>query len=359
MLPQEVCFIAGTLGQGGAERQLFYILRSLKQSGVRLRVLSLTRGEFWENKIRELDIEVAWVGQQRSKAMRLNAIVKALREYPPIVLQSQHLFTNLYAVAAARVLGLREIGALRNDWVPQIWRRRIVTSLNLRTPRILAVNSKVTIKNIAATGVPIRQMHYLPNVVETDYFQPITRKNGETIRLLAVGRLDNQKRFDRFLSLLTELRRTSQKDIKGIIVGSGPLRPSLEKQASEQGLLPNGLEFRGTVMDMKSVYQEADILVLTSDFEGTPNVVLEAMASGLPVVATRVGGLPEIIRHGDTGYLVETDSLNGTTELLLSLINDFELRREVGSRARKYVESEHSLHRLPALLENLYTQALS
>jgi glycosyltransferase involved in cell wall biosynthesis len=141
-------------------------------------------------------------------------------------------------------------------------------------------------------------------------------------------------------------------------VGAGPLHGDLEKQAIELGLIPDAVEFRGAVADMKSVYQEADLLILTSDFEGTPNVVLEAMASGLPVVATQVGGLKEIIRNGETGYLVEPDSPE-TIERLLSLIEDSSLRCNVGMRARQYVKSEHSVERLPALLENLYSQALS
>jgi glycosyltransferase involved in cell wall biosynthesis len=83
------------------------------------------------------------------------------------------------------------------------------------------------------------------------------------------------------------------------------------------------------------------------------------MASGLPVVATRVGGVPEVIRDGETGYLVMPDDNKSMTEMLLALINNEQLRREMGNRARKYVESNHSITRLPVLLEDLYNKALS
>jgi glycosyltransferase involved in cell wall biosynthesis len=360
MLPNEVCFIAGTLGQGGAERQLYYILKSLQQRGVRVQVLCLTKGEFWEKRIRDLGITVSWVGRRGSKVVRLAHIIHCLRRWRPQVLQSQHVFTNLYAVAAARTLGLREVGALRNSGVREVWSNgKVIGQLNLRTPRSLVVNSQRAIRRAIDVGVPPANLHFLPNVVDSDHFVPATRPNKDEIKLLAVGRLVKEKRMDRFLRLVADLRRHSERQISATIVGAGPLREQLEQQVKELDFWPNTITLKDTVTDMRSVYQEADILVLTSDFEGTPNVVLEAMASGLPVVATRVGGLPEIIRHGETGYLVETDPLDGTTELLLSLINNFELRREVGMRARKYVESEHSIHRLPALLENLYTQALS
>ena len=109
---------------------------------------------------------------------------------------------------------------------------------------------------------------------------------------------------------------------------------------------------------MRSVYQESAICVLTSDFEGTPNVLLEAMASGLPVVATNVGGVPGIVRHGKTGFLLEPDDLEGLVRATAGLVRHSELRTEMGRRARAFVEENHSLHRLPAYLGGLYQLAL-
>ena len=109
---------------------------------------------------------------------------------------------------------------------------------------------------------------------------------------------------------------------------------------------------------MSSVYHQAAICVLTSDFEGTPNVLLEAMASGLPVVATRVGGVPGIVRHGETGFLLDPDDLDGLTAALVELVRNSQLRTGMGRRARTYVEENQSLHRLPVYLSELYQKAL-
>src|SRR5438874_13644107 len=78
-----ICFLAGTLGQGGAERQLYYILRALKDSGVAVRLLCLTQGEFWENPIRELGVRVVWVGQKKRHFARLARIVTEARKFGP------------------------------------------------------------------------------------------------------------------------------------------------------------------------------------------------------------------------------------------------------------------------------------
>jgi glycosyltransferase involved in cell wall biosynthesis len=108
---------------------------------------------------------------------------------------------------------------------------------------------------------------------------------------------------------------------------------------------------------MSSIYQQSTIFVLTSEHEGTPNVLLEAMASGLPVVATRVGGVPEIVQHGCTGFLAAKDEINELTSAILALARNPQLAIEMGARARAYIEQTHSVHQLPAHLADLYDLA--
>jgi colanic acid/amylovoran biosynthesis glycosyltransferase len=98
--------------------------------------------------------------------------------------------------------------------------------------------------------------------------------------------------------------------------------------------------------------------VLTSEHEGTPNVLLEAMATGLPVIATNVGGVPEIVEHGRTGFLVAEDNFGHLVNTTRALIQNSRLRAEIGTQARSYVEECHSVHRLPAYLADLYEMAL-
>src|SRR5687767_3425630 len=139
--PQRITFLAGTLGQGGAERQLFYILQALRDHGVGLRLLCLTQGEFWEQRIREeLHVPVAWVGRSSLRLGRLLRIVMELRRQLPDVIQSQHFFTNLYVAGAARLLQRPEIGAIRNDVTSEVG-NSFMGRLSLTTPRYLAVNS--------------------------------------------------------------------------------------------------------------------------------------------------------------------------------------------------------------------------
>ena len=293
-----ICFLAGTLEHGGAERQLFYMLQSLCQRGTNVRVLSLDRGQFWEEPIRSLGVVVTWVGERRSRLARLVRIVKEVRSEMPDLVQSQHFFANAYAALAGILLGTKGVGAIRNEGDVEMQSNGAIGGrLNLRLPRMIAVNSRFAIKQAIARGVSSSRLYFLPNAVDTGRFKPADRSDERPLTLVAVGRVARQKRFDRFISALGRLRSELKTEVRGWIVGptgDEHLRAELEAQGAKLGLYPGCLRFLGGVSDMGRVYQEADICVLTSDFEGTPNVLLEAMAAGLPVVATQVGGVPEI-----------------------------------------------------------------
>jgi len=353
-----ICFIAGTLGQGGAERQLFYALKTLRQLDARVTLLSLTRDEFWEDRIRACGIPVKWVGRRKSRLARALQIVSELRADPPDLIQSQHFYTNLYAVAAARVSGRREIGTLRSDTFSEVLSHALTGTLSLRAPRKIVANSRMAISNAISLGIPAERLYFLPTVVDSEMFRPLPKISDGIVKLLAVGRLSPEKRFERFISIIASIKKQSSAKIKGIVVGDGPLRESLQQFSSEIGLDHDAIEFRGEVMEMASVYREADILVLTSEFEGTPNVILEAMSSGLPVVSVKVGGVPEIVEDQITGFLIEPYDELKMASAIIQLIYKPDLRYGFGGAARRFIELNRALNHLPQMLTDFYQAVL-
>jgi glycosyltransferase involved in cell wall biosynthesis len=359
----KICYLAGTLGQGGAERQLFYAVQALRRCGAAVRVLSLDQGAFWEAPIEQLGANVTCVGQARSRLKRICRIVKTLKSEPTDILQSQHFYTNAYVSLSAWLHNCKSIGAMRSNGQFDVGQcGRLGGRINLHLPKILAANSRSSIQYAIKHGVASSRLFFLPNVVDTDQFKPAATVAERPITLLAVGRLTREKRFDRFISLIHRLRCNCGLDVHGWIVGptrsDQDLRPALERQAAELGLRSDTLRFLGRIPDMSSTYQQATIFVLTSEHEGTPNVLLEAMATGLPVVATRVGGVPEIVQHGRTGFLVSESDTDALTNAIVELVRNPNRAKEMGTRARAHVEETHSVHQLHAHLAELYDAAL-
>jgi glycosyltransferase involved in cell wall biosynthesis len=258
------------------------------------------------------------------------------------------------------VLRIRDVGAIRSDGLAEVRANGAVFGrLGLHAPRTIAANSKAAIRNAIRMGVPPARLELLPNVVDCDHFRPAARREDGPVRLLAVGRLAGMKRLDLLLAVVADLRRRSARELRLTLVGDGPCRPQLERQAADLGLLPHMVRFAGPVEDVAPHYREADVLVLTSDWEGTPNVVLEAMASGLPVVATSVGGVPDVVSDRQTGYLVPQGDVNAIASALLPLVHDAELREDLGRRARQFIIANHSRQRMPAILQTLYGSVFS
>ena len=358
-----VAFVAGTLGQGGAEQQLFYMLGALKRAGAEVSVFCLTRSEFWESRIQSLGVCVEYVGERASRVARVMHIVQAVRRVRPHVVQSQHFYTNLYAVAAARAARVAEIGAIRNDARSEVRANgRMLGTCSLRVPHVLAANSRTGVANAVAMGVSPTRVRLLPNVVDTHHFKPADSLQTGALRLLAVGRLTEQKRFDRLLHAVSAARAAGT-DVRVTIAGAGPLHEVLEAQAATLGLTAPILHFAGAVADMRTLYDTHDALVLTSEWEGTPNVIMEAMASGLAVFSTDVGGVADLVQDGDTGVLVrasgDAEIVAAFRALFARASEDREWNHRLGCAGRRRAEAHQSVAALPRVLSELYASVLT
>lgn len=353
----KVCFLAGTLGRGGAEKQLVFMLRALKRAGVETRVLCLTKGEDYEAQIKSLGVEVEYVGAARNQWLRLLNIIRSLRRRRADVLQSAHFYTNIYAALAGKMLGIPSIGAIRNNLLSELEAHGTLGKFQLSLPQFLIANSGIGRQNALARGITPQKIEFVRNAVEIAPDEA-EKQTAQTIKFLMVGRLVEQKRADRFVRLASALvEKFPNLPLQFQIAGDGVMRGEIEQQARECNLLPDKLQFLGECRSMSEVYKQADALVLTSDYEGTPNVILEAMAHRLPVIAAKVGGVPEILNE-DCGILVEPDDENGLFEAAAGLINKPELRNQLGDAGFEYVKNNHSLDSLQKHLINIYAGLL-
>ncbi|MCB0164579.1 MAG: glycosyltransferase family 4 protein [Anaerolineae bacterium] len=251
------------------------------------------------------------------------------------------------------------------DWVHG-WQRRLLYK-KIIMPQIDGVVgvSQVTLQRVQDYyGLSVPTM-YIPNGIDTAALCPATdrlalRRQLQTPAdapvLIFVGSLTKEKRPDRLLRVFQQVQAKIS-SARLWIVGGGSLRSVLEQQAQTMGLA--NVNFLGVQSEVASLLNAADLFVLTSDTEGIPAVVLEAGASGLPVVATCVGGLAECVTDGQTGYLLPPQDESGQVQAILSLLQQPEQRRRMGQAAKQWVQTTFSIEHITQQYLNFYNRVLT
>ncbi len=354
-----IALLAGTLRQGGAEKQLIYMVQGLRQVGVDVRVYKWTTGEFYDPTLESLGVQSHWVGRFSSPLIRLAVLTAALKKFRPHIIQSVHFFTNLYATVSARLYKAVAIGSIRGDVPDALDGDKIWGRWSLRMPPTLLVNSCAARRAAESLGVKPERIRVLPNVIDLPRFDAeasavTLEEHGECEAVaIAVGSLVRVKRFDRFLAALA-LARRDVPNLKGILVGDGPEAVILQASSRDLGLSPDSVRFLGRRTDVPKLLKQAAMLVLCSDHEGFPNVLLEAMAARLPVITTPAGDAGEVVKDSITGYVVSFDDIEGMAQRMVRLAKSPSLCQRLGEAGRQRVEQYYDSKDLSGRLLTVY-----
>jgi colanic acid/amylovoran biosynthesis glycosyltransferase len=203
-------------------------------------------------------------------------------------------------------------------------------------------------------------VHHLGSCVEGFPFSHRNITQNKPLILLTISRLVEKKGHEYALKAFSKIV-DAYSNVKYIIAGNGPLRTRLEQLVMELKLSDN-VEFTGAVseLEVKALFQEAHIFILPSitahdgDQEGTPTVLVEAQACGLPVISTHHSGIPELVIDGKSGFLVSEKDIDALAEKMEYLIEHPELMSEMGSYGRKYVEENYNIEKLNHRLVSIY-----
>jgi len=358
--PLRVALVAGGLGKGGAEKQLVYMARALREAGVDVRVYCLTRGEFYEGALTAMGLAPRWIGQRSSPPLRMMRLAAELMRFRPHIVQSAHFYANLYAAAAAHACRAVSIGSIRSDALYEMKMNRFYGPMLLRAPAGLIANSHAARLNAPATGARTGEITVISNVIDIDAFDREaaagkSRAGAGGATCMVVCNLRAKKRVDVYLRALASARSAAP-TLKGIVVGDGEKRGELEACARDLGLLPGGVEFIGRRDDVPALLSAGDIFVMPSEHEGFPNVILEAMAASLPVVTTPAGDAGSVVVNRVTGYVVDFDDVEGLAGHLAALWKSRETRERLGTAGRRRVEQEYSFSVLGARLMAAYAE---
>lgn len=230
---------------------------------------------------------------------------------------------------------------------------RVIVALERRTAPLadcLIIKSERIRETFLDRGIGrASQYELIYHGVDTDRFpqmDPNTR--GSSVRILFVGRLASGKGLYDLLNAVEQLE-----GIQVDIVGDGELREDIAEQVEQRGL--DTVSMLGYRDDIPSFMARSDMLVLPSYREGTPRVITEAMAAGLPVVATNIAGIPEQVSDGETGFLYTPGDVDALTKSIRRLVKDAALRAEFGRKARKRVD-RFEVETAKAAYQNLYAR---
>jgi glycosyltransferase involved in cell wall biosynthesis len=190
-----------------------------------------------------------------------------------------------------------------------------------------------------------RHLSVVRNGLDLDRF--CGPKDTSDIRtyVAAVGSLFPVKRWDRLLRVVAKLKSMSARDVCVRVAGDGPLGPALETMARDLGI-SRAVVFQGATHDIPAFLRGAKFLVHTSESEGCPNAVMEAMACGLPVVAMKTGDIPYLVEEGKTGFVVGQDEETTFGARVSQLLGDDKLCFSMGLAARAKAERQFGLQRL-------------
>lgn len=363
-----VVHVVLTLNVGGLERVVLNLAAQGIRSGQRVTIVCLEERGVLAQEAAALGARVESVDKRPGLQLRLAGRIRRLfRELAPDVVHSHQVGALFYAGRVARAVGVPVVVHTEHGkHYATRWRTRVLGRLAARhADRFFVVSKDIADEVIGCRVSPSRNVAVVANGIDVDRF---AEGNGSAVRdglkipldaplIGTVGRLSEVKRQDLLLRAFADLRRTMP-TARLLLVGDGPLRDELTRLAVELGVAPY-THFAGYQSQPDHYLHAMNAFALTSRSEGMPLVVLEAFAAGVPVVASRVGGLPQLIEDGHTGLLFEPGNVPDLVVKLRGLLLDDALARRVAAAARDAANATYSVGAMGAAYARHYDELLS
>lgn len=256
-----------------------------------------------------------------------------------------------------------------HGWIGNSAKGRLMIALDKRVlrrfDRVIAVSEKMQ-RDLIAAGVPSSKVTLLHNAIVLENYRRTAEQGalraliGTDVPapvLISIGRLSPEKGHADLVDALALLARQGRR-VSAVFAGDGPSRTELANRIAAAGL-SGSIHLPGYVQHPASLLQDADLMVLPSHTEGLPNAALEAFAMGVPVLATRVGGTPEVVEDGVTGRLVPAHSPASLAEAIAEFLDDPGTWRSRVAQARHTVETRFDFRARTKRLEGIYLEMMA
>ncbi len=362
-----ILHIIPTLDRSGAEKQLVLLAKGLPRDEFDVHVCALSRLGPLADDLQRAGIPVTCIDKQRKfdppAWWRLRQHIRALR---PDLVQTWLFAANAYGRTAALRAGVAHLVASErcvDEW--KAWHELALDRRLAKHTDAIVVNSRGVQSFYQQQGIPAEKLRLIHNGVAP---LPESKTTSEELlaelelppgtRLVgAVGRLWQQKRL-KDLIWATDLLHVLRDDVHLLVIGDGPQREALVRYA-RQCQVADHVHFLGMRHDVPRLMAHFDLLWLASSFEGLPNVVMEAMSAGVPVVASDIPGNRELVVSGETGFLVPLGDRAAYARFAHKILEDPALRAQLGSAARQRIACEFTVEAMVAAHAALYRELLA
>jgi len=366
----KVLFCIWALEAGGAERFLVELVRRAPRERLDVKVVCLSRKGAWAGEVESAGVEVICLDKKTGLDLTIVRRLRALfrSERPDLV--NTHLWTaDLWARLGAVLSGVPHIVVTeQNVDVWKTWYHRLIDRLLFRrTDKVICVSDQVLDFYRDVLRVPAAKLEVIPNAIDVEGPPPppgarplreeIGAGAGDFVFLCA-ARLHPQKAHAVLLDAARSVADRGGRRFKIALAGEGSLRAELEARVRVLGL-EQVVHFLGFRNDVRALLPQADAFVLPSHYEGLPLAVLEAMAAGVPVVVTRVGGNPGIVEDGRNGLMVPAGDVPALADAMARVAGDARLARALGEEARRRVAERHDIEKVAARTYRLFDDLLS
>jgi glycosyltransferase involved in cell wall biosynthesis len=369
-LKTKVLHVIPDLRLGGAEKLLVDLIKFRNRSEFEIAVCSLygMQGTLLEEELDKLNIKVFYLNKKLGFDPKIIVeFYNILKIFKPDIIHT-HLYVLKYVYIPFLISNASYIvHTIHSDpkyEVNSLGKK--IHKIIFKDKRIIPVSISKIIRNslidiygqinspVIYNGVDIEKYKTYDKSVVDRLLNELEIKDDEKV-ILHVGRFVEAKNHFLLIDLFQRILLSNNK-VKLVLLGDGPLRKEIFNYSNSKGLNKN-VFFLGFREDVNNILQIADLLVFTSNWEGIPLAVLEALSAGIPVVSTNVGGMSEIIEHGKNGYLTDKGDIDSLYNYCINILNDPDLKEQLSSNAIE-LSKQFDIRTMTLNYESLYKNLL-
>jgi glycosyltransferase involved in cell wall biosynthesis len=362
-----IFILSTSMGMGGADQQILILAQAMRARGHEVRIVALAPlgAMGLEAQRAGIPTQSLDLGRNFGLVPGFFRLVRMIRSWRPDILHSHMVHANLMA-RAARPLApvpalISTIHSINDGGALRMAAYRLTSGL---VDRFTIISQLAARRYIAIGAVPETRLEVVPNTVDTTRFRPLSHARaairrelglGEEFVWLAVGRFETAKDYPTMIAAFARLAH-ERPHSQLLLVGEGSLRDQVTSLLRQEGL-EDRVRLLGVRRDVPELLSAADGYVLSSAREGMPVALLEAAAVGLPIVATRVGGVPEVVEDGVTGLLAPPADPVALAQAMIRMESlSPEVRGSMGQRGRGLIEERYGTERVLQMWDRIYSE---